>query len=280
MKTLPRQRLPATLVACLVLLNYSPAQAAASNQDLQDARQESQLSTTYTLNPSLRDQDIRVLVHEGKVTLTGTVEEGVKKELAKEIALAVAGVTSVDNQLQVNSDFVPSKSSATRSYGELTDDATISAAVRSKLLWSKYADGLAVTVHTKLGKVSLQGTASSPSASQAATRMASSTRGVVSVDNQLQISTVKPTLAESVKNSTQHAEQSISDSWITTKVKSSLLYSSHVESSSINVKTRHGVVALSGRLGSKAERALAIELSKNVRGVRQVDASALSLSGQ
>lgn len=280
MKNLPSQLPAATLALCLALCHAPLVLAAASNQELNDARQESQISTTYALNPSLRDQDIRVMVHDSKATLTGTVEDGIKKELAKEIALGAPGVKSVDNQLQVNSNFVPGKTGSTSAYGELTDDANITAAVKSKLLWSKYADGLAVTVHTKQGRVSLQGTASSTMASQAATRMASSTRGVMSVDNQLQVGSAKPTLAESVKHSSNQAEQNISDSWITTKVKSSLLYSSHVESSSIKVKTHNGVVALSGRLASKSERAVAIELSKNVRGVRQVDASALSVASQ
>jgi osmotically-inducible protein OsmY len=72
-----------------------------------------------------------------------------------------------------------------------------------------------------------------------------------------------------------NAEQAVSDSWITTKVKSTLLYSSNVVGSDIAVTTKMGVVSLDGKVSSGAERSLAIELAKNVRGVKAVNSTAL-----
>ena len=46
------------------------------------------------------------------------------------------------------------------------------------------------------------------------------------------------------------------DGWITTKVKSTLLYSSNVDGSDIKVDTKNGVVTLSGKVDTGAERAL------------------------
>ena len=69
----------------------------------------------------------------------------------------------------------------------------------------------------------------------------------------------------------------VSDSWITTKVKSTLMYSSNVDGSDIDVTTKKGVVTLSGKLDSGAERALAIELAKNVRGVASVESTGLTI---
>jgi osmotically-inducible protein OsmY len=59
-------------------------------------------------------------------------------------------------------------------------------------------------------------------------------------------------------------------------VKSTYLYSSNVASSDIAVTTQAGVVTLSGKVASGSERSLAIELAKNVLGVKRVKATALT----
>ncbi|MEP7705136.1 BON domain-containing protein [Paraglaciecola sp. 25GB23A] len=71
------------------------------------------------------------------------------------------------------------------------------------------------------------------------------------------------------------AKQEISDSWITTKVKSTFIYSRNVDSSDISVTTKNDEVTLSGKAHNGAERELAMELAKNVRGVNTVNAEAL-----
>lgn len=247
------------------------------SQDVTNARQEAQIWTTYALNPYLRANDLKVSVHDGKATLTGTVEESVNKELAKQIALGVSGVKEVDNQISVQDDYIPPGTSSARRYGEMIDDATITAAVKSKLLWSKYTSGLATAIDTKSGKVTLRGTADSAASKDLASRLAMNTRGVVSVANLLVVDGTKPTMADTAKSSAHDAGQDIADSWITTKVKSTYLYSSNVDGSDIAVSTRSGIVTLSGKVDSGAERTLAIELANNVRGVKNVDSKGLIL---
>jgi len=66
------------------------------------------------------------------------------------------------------------------------------------------------------------------------------------------------------------------DGWITTKVKSTYMYSSNVDSDDIGVTTLNGVVSLDGQVSSGPERALAIELAKNIHGVKSVTATDLS----
>ena len=66
------------------------------------------------------------------------------------------------------------------------------------------------------------------------------------------------------------------DGWITTKVKSTFMCSSNVDGSDISVSTDKGIVTLSGKVDSGAERALAIELAQNVRGVNSVNSKALT----
>lgn len=269
-----RKLVIASGIALAMAAFSSTVMADTISQDVTEARQETQIWTTFALSPYLRAHDLKVSVDEGKATLTGKVDEDVNKDLAKQIALGVSGIKEVDNQIVVEADYVP-PARTERSYGDKVDDATITAAIKSKLLWSKYTDGLTTDVDTTAGKVTLQGTADSATAKELAGRLAMNTRGVVSVDNQLVAKDQKPTVADKAKKSANTAEQSVADSWITTKVKSTFLYSSNVDGSGIKVDTTRGMVTLSGKVNSGAEHALAIELTKNVRGVKGVDAKGL-----
>lgn len=277
MNTSFRKNLFATALA-LSTLGLAGAVNAADTvaQDLTEARQESQIWTTYALSPYLRANDLKVSVDNGKATLSGTVEESVNKDLAKQIALGVKGVTEVDNQIVVQADYV-APPSAERRYGEVVDDATITSAVKSKLLWSKHTDGLTTDVDTRRGQVKLTGTADGAPARDLAGQLALNTRGVVSVDNQIVVVAQKPSMADKTKEIGKEASKDVADGWITTKVKSTLLYSSNVDGSDISVDTKNGVVTLSGKVDNGAERALAIELTKNVRGVRSVQSKGLTV---
>lgn len=121
--------------------------------DIDEARQESQILTTYALNRHLDANDLKVTVDGGVATLTGKISEDVGKELAEEIALSVSGIYEVKNEIEVDADYKPSKSSQDRTHGEVVEDATITAAVKSKLLWSKHAGDLSINVGTESGVV-------------------------------------------------------------------------------------------------------------------------------
>lgn len=106
-------------------------------------------------------------------------------------------------------------------------------------------------------------------------------RGVVAVDNQLIVKgakpDAKPSATAAIKDTAQEAKHDVADSWITTKVKSTYAYSSNVDGSDIMVSTKGGIVTLSGKVDSGAERALAIEMAQNVRGVASVQSKGLTL---
>lgn len=273
-----RKSVLASAVALAIGGISGAASADTVSEDVTEARQETQIWTTYALSPYLRANDLKVSVDNGKATLTGKVDESVNKDLAKQIALGVSGIKEVDNQIVVQQDYVAPAASSTRSYGEAIDDATITATVKSKLLWSKSTDGLTADVDTNRGRVTLKGTADSKDAKALAGRLALNSRGVESVDNQLVVTPKKTTMADSAKSSAKEAEQDISDSWITAKVKSTLMYSSNVNGSDIDASTSAGVVTLKGKVDSGAERALAIELADNVRGVKSVQAQSLTIT--
>lgn len=255
----------------LALISASGSAYADGAQDITNARKESQIWTSYALSPYLRAHDISVSVENGKATLTGKVAEDVNKELATQIALSVDGVKEVDNQIVVDAAFDPPARGTERSFGDIVDDASITAAIKNKLLWSKYASAVTTDVDTSWGNVKLKGTANSPAARTAAGSIARNTPGVRSVDNQLVVDAVEPPAEAS-------AAQDMADTWITIKVKSTFGYSSNVDGSDIEVSTADGVVSLRGTVESGVERALAIDMAGNVRGVKSVDASELKHS--
>ena len=251
------------------------ATADTTAENLIEARQETQIWTTYALSPYLRANDLKVAVHEGKATLTGKVEESVNKDLAKQIALGVDGIKDVDNQIVVDADYVGPMRASGRSFGEMVDDATVTASVKSKLGWSKHADALTTKVQTKSGKVTLQGTADSAADKELAGTLAMNTRGVTEVDNQLKVGSTKAPSAVADKDTPQSGHDA-ADGWITTKVKSTYLYSTNIDGSDISVSTKGGIVTLSGKVDSGTERALAVKLAQNVRGVKSVESKGLT----
>jgi osmotically-inducible protein OsmY len=269
----PTLRLLSFAIASLLGgLAASPLSAAEpAHTALTDARAEARIETTYRLSPYLRADQLDVQVSNGVATLSGSVPEEVSKELAEAIASGIEGVSKVENALTVDAKV---RADTPRRFAEVLDDGTITTAINSKLAWSRFANDLQVTVATRDGAVTLTGNARSADARAAANRLAATTRGVGEVDDRIVVGNavgagmLKPATA-------QPAGTAMSDTWITTKVKYTLLYSSNVAGSDVEVSTAAGVVTLSGNLHSGAERALAIELAQNIGGVKSVDSNAL-----
>ncbi|KML45199.1 transporter [Burkholderia cepacia] len=71
------------------------------------------------------------------------------------------------------------------------------------------------------------------------------------------------------------SSQPVTDTWITTKVKSQLAATDGVKSFDIGVKTVDGTVTLTGVLPSRIAVKKAIAVSRAVKGVKHVDASGL-----
>lgn len=73
------------------------------------------------------------------------------------------------------------------------------------------------------------------------------------------------------------SDQPINDTWITTKVKSSLLADSDVSGMDIRVVTNNGVVALSGNVETQAQADKAKRIAQDIEGVARVDDSDLTV---
>jgi len=257
------------------------ADTPSMSEQVNDARHEAQIWTTFATNPHLHAFDLKVEVKGNKATLDGKVQSNTAKDLAEQIALGVEGIKHVDNRLVVDTNYEPPKRAGSeRSFGDVVEDATITASVKSKLLWNSHTDGLDIHVDTNNGRVTLTGNAATGAEKDLAGRIAKNTNGVVAVSNQIALSGKPGTTQKAkdeIKTTATESKDALSDGWITTKVKSSLVLTRDVPGMEISVTTNNGIVKLAGNVDSKIEKERAIEVAQNVRGVKQVDSSGVKI---
>jgi osmotically-inducible protein OsmY len=113
-----------------------------------------------------------------------------------------------------------------------------------------------IRIKSKDGAVTLMGIVLDESHKSLAQETVAGLPGVKSVDNRLEIKS-----EITGKNS---------DAWITTKVKTMLLFHRKVSASTTNVDVRDGIVTLGGDAGSLAQKDLTAEYAKDVEGVKDV----------
>ncbi|MEE4138800.1 BON domain-containing protein [Pseudomonas syringae] len=268
----------ALITATAAVLGSSPLLAQAQGDlptQLAEARQEGSIWTAFALNKHLSPFKIDVDVEQGTATLKGKVENEVDRELAERIALDIKGIDKVDNQLETDAALV-SEPGTKANMAQRFEDATLVATVKSKLLWSSVTEALNIDVDSKDGVVTLKGRAQSPEAKELAGSLASNTDGVVSVNNLISLSAADSIAAKTQPQNLNPVEQ-LSDAWVTSKVKSSLIYSRNLDGLNIKVDTKEGLVTLNGVVANFAEKELAVEIARNIRGVKGVNADALKV---
>lgn len=93
-----------------------------------------------------------------------------------------------------------------RSAGQVMDDASITASVKTKLLADKRTEGFDINVDTAKGVVTLTGGADSQAAKAAAGELAGAVEGVVRVDNELVVAAPGTALREQANTATASGE--------------------------------------------------------------------------
>ena len=156
-------------------------------------------------------------------------------------------------------------------------DTAITAKVKARYLGDDRLKNSDIKVTTTNGVVTLSGTATNSDAKSAAVELATGVEGVKSVDA---MDLGSPTASTGTEPKAQqvamHAERAVSDSWITTKVKSELLADSVSKGFDVNVTTKHGVVMLSGSLANNDAIDHVKDIASKVDGVKSVDTSGLT----
>jgi hyperosmotically inducible periplasmic protein len=134
-------------------------------------------------------------------------------------------------------------------------DSSIESSAKQSYVFKTFLQNDDIKIQSKDGAVTLTGTVSEESHKSLAQETVAGLPNVKSVDNKLEIKGTPP-----AKNS---------DAWITTKVKTVLLFHRNV-SAITEVNTTNGIVTLQGKASSQAQKDLTTEYAKDVEGVKDV----------
>jgi hyperosmotically inducible protein len=245
MKTIYRLVVMMVAVAALLMLSM-PVQASKMDNRIESSAKDSYVFKTY-----LQADDIKIKSEDGAVSLTGTVSEESHKSLAQETVADLPGVKSVDNRLEVKGT-PPAKNS----------DTWITTKVKTMFLFHQNVSAM-TEVSTKAGIVTLQGKAANEAQKDLTTEYAKDVEGVKGVNNEMTVG--------KIAKKKQTVGQKIDDASITAQVKMTLLYHRSTSALNTSVKTKRGVVTLSGKAKSGAEMDLAAKFANDVNGVKSVN---------
>ena len=197
-------------------------------------------------DPGVDAHNVDVAVHEGVVTLTGTVDDLLARRRAVERARLVLGVRSVVDRLEVR----PTDRS----------DRAILADVREALRDDPIADASALTVAVDDGVVTLSGPVDSWQEKRIALRTVEGVTGARAVDDALDVA--------------PPGERP--DDEIAAEIERRLAWDAQVDAGLVDVAVENGRVTLSGKVGSAAER-VRVAADAWVAGVTAVDDAALEV---
>jgi len=265
------------LAAFAVAVPSSPAAADEHGWNWTDARREGAIWSALAMNRHLNPFRFSVDVNDGEATLSGTVDDEIKRDLAEEVALGVDGIDRVTNNIVVEPAYETAEESPQRTLWDATTDATTTAAVKSRLLWNRNVSGMDIGVSTEDGVVTLTGEVETSEEKDLAGELAENSQGVESVNNELTVlnepAPVAETerVAEAAVDTADDLGDRISDAWIRTKVKSALVFTRNVPGGAIHVRVNDGVVDLRGIVDSEDQKTLAIATAEDIRGVVRVD---------
>ena len=268
--------------------------AAGSNVDREhsDPLITARIQAKYFASPDVKAHRIDVDTRNGLVTLEGTVDSEVQREVAGSIARSVEGVTRVENKLLVRAA-ADTAADMPRHHAEYPSSprrdgrtpAWITAKVQSQYYLNPSLKPWRIDVDTaSSGAVTLSGVVDSDADRVEAIRVARATEGVTAVNDNLRVQpqsvattgTIKDTtdvkndareVKDDARRTARTAAEAVDDGWITLKVQSKFFLDDDVRARNIDVDTRNGRVTLKGAVGSEGERQHALAIARSTDGV-------------
>jgi len=147
-----------------------------------DAWLLSKVKITLSFHRSVSGLSTEVDVKDGIVTLRGVATSQAQKELTTDYARDIEGVKDVKNEMTVGKG-----AKSKRTVGEKIDDSSITAQVKTSLLYHRSTSAIHTAVKTKNGVVTLDGTAKNVAEKDLASKIANDVNGVKNVINKMNV---------------------------------------------------------------------------------------------
>jgi osmotically-inducible protein OsmY len=202
---------------------------------------ERQVSDELLWDPKIDNSAIAVSANDGAVSLRGTVGSFRQKREAQKDAKRVTGVKGVTNELEVRI---------------LTNDRRADADLRGDVLQALVLNSVVpptIDANADDGKVTLTGTANWMFQRDEAEAVASSVRGVISVDNEVDLVPPGPSAHD-----VQHS------------IKKAMERNAKLDADNVTVESENGTVTLHGTVNSWADHDAALDAAWAAPGVTRV----------
>ncbi|WP_417763590.1 BON domain-containing protein [Shewanella sp.] len=160
---------------------------------------------------------------------------------------------------------IPAFTVSAQDWKDDAKDAWIDGKAETVLLLNTNLNNFDINTDVTDGKVVLTGKVDSDVDKALAAELVEGIDGVESVENKLTVMS-----NSSSKDASDEDGQVLTDTKITTVVKTRLLFESEVSGTNIEVTTKEGVVTLEGTLESEAEKDLALAIARNTDDVKRV----------
>jgi osmotically-inducible protein OsmY len=209
---------------------------------MRDAQLRHDLEDELEWEPSLNATEIGVAVHDGVVTLTGSVESYTEKRKAERVTKRVRGVKAVANDIEVR---MPGTSRRT--------DAEIARAALDALTWEITVPDDRIKISVSKGWVYLEGNVDWHYQRTAAEQAVHSLVGVRGVTNEI---LVKP---------------QASAAEVQSRIEAAFRRIAELDAQQVRVELHDGTVTLHGQLHSWAERDEADRIAWAGPGVSEVE---------
>lgn len=207
--------------------------------DRQETLSKNEIRHILARYMQLRALDIKVETKGGTVLLSGVVDVLAEKLYAEEVVRHLDGVLKVENELTV-------------AQGETVNDVQLIEEIRAAM--GKEERLHDVVVKVQRGVVHLEGKVLTLADEDLARHLAARVKGVIDVVSRLEVATGHP----------------IEDSAITQMAADALFAAGQVNKYAVGIKTKRGVVHLTGWVETAGMKEAATGLVSGVEGVRRV----------
>ncbi|HEX4947979.1 MAG TPA: BON domain-containing protein [Blastocatellia bacterium] len=224
----------------------------------------------------LHGYSIGIEYKDGVVTLSGEVPTEIDKDLAATLAREISGSRDINNQIRIAPEVMPQ---AGESLGQElainVDDLELQANLRERIMSVPELKPQRIEIKVQNRIATLSGTVASEALKMRAEQVLRNYPKVASVTNQLRIGSIAasssekrhPTSTLQPFITTPEADRTLAQKILTTLSTNRADFSNV---NAINATTHQGEVTLSGVIPSRAERALAERLTKEIEGVKSV----------